>query len=200
MMALVLAALAQTAPAPPPLEVAPPVEQPAPPPPPLVSSPPGVRGPRAAVYFAPLSLFGLYLSVEAEVALPAGLSAFGGVGGGVFGQLGADAGLRYALLGTSLVGPYVDLRASGFFLPGETLSMLGPGVALGHTWETRGTLISVGVGVTLWWLVQSTPWSLGLMGNPPDTESVFVFPGLSVPPIDGHAVQPTLRFSVGPAF
>lgn len=155
---------------------------------------------RGAVLFAPMSLFGLYFTGELEVALPAGLSTFVALGGGLFGQLGFEAGLRYSVLGTSIDGAFVDVRGAGFFLPGQSYGMAGPGFGVGYTWRTRSIVTSLGVGVTLWWTVWRNPSSRGLAGAAL-TESFFLpFAGFWEPPAGRNAVQPTIRISMGPWF
>lgn len=192
------------APIPPPVVPVPP--PPTPPGMPVVYAPDAPRKEeklaplRGAVLFAPMSLFGLYFSAELEVALPAGLSVFVAGGGGLFGQLGVEAGLRYAVLGTAVEGAFVDVRGAGFFLPGQSYGMAGPGFGVGYTWRSRAIVASVGVGVTMWWSVLRSSASRGI-GGVTLTESFFLpFAGFWEPPTGRNAVQPTVRLSFGPWF
>lgn len=186
-------------------------------PPPVVGVPPRVGGPvvyapdaprktevlkpiHGAVLFAPMSLFGLYFSAELELALPAGLSAFVSAGGGLFGQLGFEAGLRYSVTGTAIEGAFIDARGATFFLPGQSYGMAGPGFGVGYTWRTRSIVASVGVGVTLWWSVLRTTSSRGLAGSALSESFFLPFAGFWEPPAGRNAVQPTIRVSMGPWF
>lgn len=155
---------------------------------------------KGAVTFAPMSLFGLFFSVELEVALPAGLSLFVGGGGGLFGQVGFEGGLRYAVLGTALEGAFLDVHGQGFFLPGQSFGMAGPGLMVGFNWRSKAVLSSIGVGVDLWWTVLRTPSSRGLAGAPLTPSFVFPLAGFWEPPTGRNAVQPTIRLSFGPWF
>ncbi|MEW5742490.1 MAG: hypothetical protein AB1938_26465, partial [Myxococcota bacterium] len=167
--------------------------------PPTRKPPPETLPPaKGAVLFAPMSLFGLYFTAELEVGLPAGLSTFVAAGGGLFGQLGFEGGFRWAVLGTALDGAFVDVRGAGFILPGQQYGMAGPGVGVGYTWRTKAIIASVGVGVTLWWTVWRTPTSLGLAGTTLTPSFFIPFPGFWEPPPGRNAVQPTIRFSMGP--
>ncbi|MEW6433735.1 MAG: hypothetical protein AB1730_19685 [Myxococcota bacterium] len=190
--------------------LAPPPVAPVPPPPPagmpVVYAPDVPRKEeklaplRGAVLFAPMSLFGLYFSAELEVALPAGLSVFVAGGGGLFGQLGAEAGLRYAVLGTAVEGAFIDVRGAGFFLPGQSYGMAGPGFGVGYTWRARAIVASVGAGVTMWWSVLRGSASRGI-GGLRMAESFFLpLAGFVEPPAGRNAVQPTVRLSFGPWF
>ena len=213
---------ALSAPPPPPTSAPPAYVEPASPmppaPPPVVGMPsPQFPGPvvyapdaprktevlkpiRGAVLFAPMSLFGLYFTGELEIALPAGLSTFVALGGGLFGQLGFEAGLRYSVLGTSIDGAFIDARGAAFLLPGREFGMAGPGFGVGYTWRTRSIVASLGVGVTLWWSVWRTASSRGI-GASVLTESFFLpFAGFWEPPAGRNAVQPTIRISMGPWF
>ena len=155
---------------------------------------------KGAVLFAPASLFGLYFSVELEVALPVGLSLFVAAGGGLFGQLGFEGGLRYAVLGTVFEGAFLDVHGQGFFLPGEDFGMAGPGLGVGYSWRSKGVVASIGVGVNLWWTVWRTASSRGLAGGPLTPSFVFPLAGFWEPPVGRNAVQPTIRLSFGPWF
>jgi hypothetical protein len=194
---------ASSAPPPPPLPVGTPRAQS---PGPVVYAPDaprkkeGLAPIHGAVLFAPMSLFGLYVTAEFEFALPAGLSSFVALGGGLFGQLGFEGGLRYAVLGTSIDGPFIEARGAGFFLPGQSYGMLGPGFGLGYTWRTRYIAASLGVGVTLWWSVWRTARSRAIGGMALTESFVLLFPGFFEPPPGRNAVQPTIRFAVGPWF
>lgn len=186
----------------------PPQDVPSPPPsaaPTVVAAPSPTRGSvlepaRGAVLFAPTSLFGLSLAAELELALPAGLSFFVGLSGGLLGQLSGEAGLRYAVLGTALEGAFVDARGAAFSLPGRSFTMVGPGVGVGYSWRVRGVIASVGVGATMWWTVQRDGTTGGLTGSSM-LQSFFVgLPGLIEPPTGRNAAQPTIRLSFGPTF
>jgi hypothetical protein len=145
-----------------------------------------------------MSLFALSFTAELEVALPAGLSAFAAAGGGPFGQFGVEGGLRWAVLGTALGGPFVDVRGAGFILPRQAFGMAGPGFGVGYTWRTKSFVVSLGVGATLWWTVWRTPTSSGLAGVPLGTSFFFPLAGFWEPPPGRNAVQPTIRLSLGP--
>lgn len=160
----------------------------APPPP-----PPPAKG---AVLFAPMSLFGLALFAEVDLALVGGLDVFAVLGGGLGGQLGFEGGLRYYVLGRSLEGFFFDARGSGFALPGSDFLMMSPGLQLGHAWRVKSFALSLGAGFSTWWTVsRGTPTS-SFFGSP-TTDQVIIFPGLQIPRADGPSVQPTLRFSLG---
>lgn len=216
--ALVIAVVMTQAPGPsvpapsePPLVPTPLVLEP-PPPPPQVHAP--LREPetavagqpaKGAVLFAPLSVFGLYLSVEVERAITGGLGFFGVVGGGPFGQLGGDLGLRYYVLSTMLEGFFLDVRASTFMLPGAPMVLIGGNLGLGYAWRVRGaTAISIGVGATVWGTAVRAPSGFGspaaFIGTGIGDAQVFALPGFFQPPSDTVGIQPTVRFVIGPAF
>lgn len=166
-------------------------------------TPPGkkvepLKDARGAVLFAPMSLFGLYFTGELEVAIVSGLSTFVALGGGLFGQFGFEGGLRWAVLGKALDGAFIDARVAGFILPGQRFGTMGPGVGVGYTWRTKSIVASLGAGVTLWWTVWRTPTSAGLAGTALVPSFFIPFPGFWEPPPHGNAVQPTIRFSMGP--
>lgn len=163
--------------------------------------PPAPLGPASlGLYFAPLSLFSLSFWAEADIALTGGLDVFANVGGGPLGQFGFDAGLRYYVLGSSLDGFYVDVRGSGFSLPGRGLWMFGPGLQIGHGWRVKRFTLSLAIGATTWFAAsRASPTEFFIFG-PPVNADVIVFPGVSQPPPDRAAVQPTVRVSLGPWF
>lgn len=159
--------------------------------------PPALAAPaRLAVTFAPMSLFGLALFAEVDVALAGGLDVFAVLGGGIGGQLGFEGGLRYYVLGRSMEGFYVDARASGFSLPASAFLMMSPGLQLGHAWRVKAFALSLGAGFSTWWTVSRGASSSFFFGSP-TADQVIVFPGLQVPRGDGPSVQPTLRFALG---
>lgn len=181
---------------------------PPPPPPPQWVSPttprakarPELKPARLALWFAPLSLFGLTLTVEAELHLTSGLSVFLNGGGGALGQLVADLGARYAIEAKPFQGFYLDLRASLFSLPGEGMVLLGPGMQIGHAWRTPILAISIALGFTTWVGVSRANAGTLFLGNPISDDQVILLTGISQPPAGQPAVQPALRFSFGPAF
>ena len=163
--------------------------------------PPEPLGPASlGLYFAPLSLFSLSFWAEADIALTGGLDVFANIGGGPLGQFGFDAGLRYYVLGSSLDGFYVDLRGSGFGLPGRGLWMFGPGLQIGHGWRVKRFTLSIAIGATTWFAAsRAAPTEVFIVGPVTDAE-VIVFPGVTQPPEGRPAVQPTVRVSLGPWF
>ncbi|MBL8915239.1 MAG: hypothetical protein JNM17_31335 [Archangium sp.] len=178
-------------------------ELPAPPPPPVLvprRTRPELKPARLALWFAPMSLFGLMLSVEAEVHLTSGLSIFLNGGGGALGQLVADLGARYGIEGKAFQGFYLDVRGSLFSLPGSGLVMLGPGMQIGHSWRTPILAISIALGFTTWIGVARANAGALFLGNPITDDQVMLLPGITQPPAGQPAVQPALRFSFGPAF
>jgi hypothetical protein len=147
-----------------------------------------------------LSLFSLSFWVEADIALTGGLDLFANVGGGPLGQFGFDAGLRYYVLGSSLDGFYVDVRGSGFSLPGRGLWMFGPGLMIGHSWRVKRFTLQLAIGATTWFAAsRAGPTETFIVGPIADAE-VIVFPGISQPPEGRPGVSPTVRVSLGPWF
>lgn len=155
---------------------------------------------RFALWFAPLSLFGLVVSAEPELHLAAGVSVFFNVGGGPLGQLLGDVGARYAIDGKPFEGFYLDARASIFTLPAGGMVLLGPGMQIGHAWRTRYLALSVALGFTTWVGVARMQPGAFFFTGPPSDEQVILLPGVTQPPPGIPAVQPALRFSFGPTF
>ncbi|MFT3710773.1 MAG: hypothetical protein QM817_24375 [Archangium sp.] len=155
---------------------------------------------RFALWFSPLSLFGLSLWVEPELHLAEGVSIFLNVGGGFLGQLGGDLGVRYAVSGKPFEGFYLDARASVFSLPAAGLVMMGPGLQLGHAWRTPRLALSIALGFTTWLgVARANPTAL-FVGNPVVDADVILLAGVSQPHAGQAGVQPALRFTFGPTF
>ena len=155
---------------------------------------------RFGLFFAPMGIFSLSLFVEGDLAIAGGFDVFVNVGGGALGQFGFDAGFRHYVLGTSLDGFYLDVRGSGFGLPGSNLWMFGPGLQIGYGWRVKRFTLSIAVGVTTWYGVSRWDGSRQFFSSSPVDEEIIVFPGFTQPPIGRPAVQPTLRVSLGPWF
>ena len=171
--------------------------------------PPAISNPRyeepvsTIVHFSPLSLFGLYASVEFEHLTTPGWSVFGGAGLGVFGQLGLDAGMRFwGGADNAFDGVFGDARLSCFAVPGSGWVLAGVGGTVGYGWRSRRTVaMSVGVGLTLW--AEMPTGVSATFGSSPSQRSTLIFlPGIQTtdPNVSPVAVQPTLRFTLGPAF
>jgi hypothetical protein len=165
------------------------VKKPPPPPPPPA---------KLALLFAPMSLFALSVYLELDVPIAGGVDFFGIVGGGAFGQLGGDLGLRYFINGTSLEGFYVDARASVFTLPALGYVLLGPGVLIGHSWRAQRVNVQVGIGFTSWTKLASN--GTALFGARTTMVDILLLPGIEEPRDDLPAIQPAVRISIGPWF
>ena len=156
---------------------------------------------RFGLFFAPISLFSLTFWVEGELALGGGLDLFANVGGGPLGQFGFDVGFRYYVLGSSLDGFFLDVRGSAFSLPAVDLWMFGPGLMLGHGWRIKRFTLSIALGVTTWYAASRATSTSGVFfGSAVASAEVLIFPGVSQPPANRPAVQPTFRVSLGPWF
>jgi hypothetical protein len=155
-----------------------------------------------AVNLMPLSLFGLYLTGEYERAIAPSASVFGSLGIGALTQFGAEAGARFYLTGRALDGFYVDARGELFTMLTNSMVLVGPGAQLGFAFKRNNVVITIGAGASLWYplRVGRPVGGLGLFFGPATTATVFVLPGLFQPPAGTFGVEPTLRFSMGPAF
>jgi hypothetical protein len=161
--------------------------------------PPEIPPARLALWFSPLSLFGLFVSAEPELHLADGFSIFLGVGGGFLGQLGGDLGVRYSVGGKPFEGFYLDARASVFSLPGAGVVMMGPGLQLGHAWRTPRIALSIALGFTTWLGVARNPTAT-FLGTAVADADVILLAGVSQPHLGQAGVQPALRFTFGPTF
>lgn len=185
---------------PPPETEEPWVEPPLPTPVPPKKSKPELKPARFAVWFAPLSLFGLCITAEPELHLTSGISLFLNVGGGPLGQFVGDVGARYAINGTPFQGFYLDLRGSFFALPGRGMVLMGPGMQIGHAWRTPVLALSVGIGFNTWIGVSRMNAGAEFIGSAVTDDQVMLLPGVTQPPPGVPTVQPALRFTLGPAF
>ena len=139
--------------------------------------------------------------MEGELRLSGGLDLFANVGGGPLGQFGFDVGFRYYVLGSSLDGFFLDVRGSAFSLPAQRLWMFGPGLMIGHGWRIKRFTLSIALGGTTWYGVSRATRGSGVFfGSIVTDAEVLIFPGVSQPPPDRPAVQPTFRVSLGPWF
>lgn len=155
---------------------------------------------KGAVNLAALSLFGLFLGGDVEFVVTPLLALYAGAGGGLFGQLTAEVGVRVYVQEQALEGLFVEGHGQGFFVPATRMALLGPGVQLGYAWRTNGSMqLAVGVGASLWFSVGSRTGGLRPF-TPPSYDSVLVFPGIETPVPGSFSVQPTVRVTVGPAF
>lgn len=176
---------------------APPLARPraAPPPPTSVAVPPVL--PNNAILFSPVSLFGLYASVEYERRLTTQVTAFASFGAGAVGQLGFDIGARLYPVDHAFESFFADARLSGFALT-QSLFLLGPMVELGYSWRIRSVLLSVGAGAVMWQSVFRA--GRGILSRPVIDAALFTVPGFFQPPIDQVGLQPTIRLTIGPVF
>jgi hypothetical protein len=155
------------------------------------------------VHFFPFSAFALFGGVEAELKVAASLSVYVGFGGGLLGQLAAELGTRLYPMGRVLEGPFFEAHGQGFFLPRTQLAMLGPGAELGWAFRSgRHLVMTIGLGLNLWWSLGNDSASAGLGGNNfgPPWAAFFLLPGLNIPLPQQVAVQPSVRLTVGPVF
>ncbi len=166
----------------------------------VVPQPPDVPT-KGAVLFSPLSLFGLFLSVEVEYAFLTQLAAYGAIGAGAFAQVAGEAGLRYYPVERALDSVFVELHGQFFTTPISGLTLVGPGAMIGFDWKARAgasMMSSAGVGVNVWFETSSP--SAAFLGSRPSPGGFILFPGIQVPPFGGSAVQLTVRFCLGPVF
>lgn len=164
----------------------------APPPLPLVDN---------ALLFSPGSLFALFVCVEYERRLTTQLTGFIALGGGPFGQLGFDVGLRLYPVDHVFESFFVDGRFSGFGMTSGLL-LLGPMVELGYAWRVRKSfLVSVAGGAAMWLgISRAPPGPSGIFGTSVIDAAVFSLPGFFQPPRGQVGLQPTFRLTLGPAF
>lgn len=155
---------------------------------------------RMAIHFNPLSLFGVDFAVEADVHLANGISVFGAANVGAFGQVGGDAGLRWYVLGSPFEGFFIDAHGSIFGMFNDPLLMAGGGSTIGHSWRKGHFVISIGVGFTTFASIRPAAVGIVILGGAVSQTDIPVLPGLMEPPGDRGGVQPTLRFTIGPAF
>ncbi len=154
-----------------------------------------------AFHFSPGSVFALFASVEYERRLLTQLTMFGAFGGGPFGQLGFDVGLRLYPVERAFESFFVDARFSGFGMTSGLL-MLGPMVELGYSWRVRNSfLLSVGGGAAMWLgVVRSPGGRSGIFNATVIDAAVFSLPGFFQPPRGQVGLQPTIRLTIGPGF
>ncbi len=164
------------------------------------ASPPPEVGDAGAVLFSPLSLFGLFFSLEVEYAFFAQLSAYGALGAGAFAQLAGEGGFRAYPVERALDNVFVELHGQFFAAPLSGMVLIGPGTMLGLAWKSKSgeMLSSAGVGVNVWFEASSP--STTFLGARPAPSGFLFLPGLQVPPLRGSAAQLTVRFCLGPLF
>lgn len=165
----------------------------------VVTPPPDVPA-KGAVLFSPLSLFGLFLSVEVEYAIFTQVALYAALGAGAFAQVAGEAGVRYSPVERALDNVFVELHGQFFAAPLTGMTLVGPGAMIGFDWKARqgaSMMSSAGVGVNVWFETSSP--STFFLGRASASGFIF-FPGLQVPPTGQSAVQLTVRFCLGPTF
>ncbi|MFO0593718.1 MAG: hypothetical protein U0228_00365 [Myxococcaceae bacterium] len=155
---------------------------------------------RFALLFAPFTLFGAALWVEGDLHLGSGFTTFLNVGGGPFGQLAGDAGVRHFVSQLPWQGFYVDFRGSVFSLPASGMVLAGPGVQLGYSWRLGRVALNIGIGFTTWFSLARQRAGARFLNTTTVDAEVIVFPGFTQPTTEGPAVNPTVRISFGPTF
>ncbi len=164
----------------------------------------GVRAPeppvRVALYFSPLSIAALDIPIEVDVHVSNGVTLFGAAGIGIFGQLGGDLGVRWYVLGNPFEGFFIDAHASIFGMFNDPILMAGGGALIGHGWRKGHFVLSIGVGFTTFGSIRRGTLGIIPLGGGVNASDILVLPGLMEPPMDHAAIQPTVRFTLGPAF
>jgi hypothetical protein len=175
-----------------------PFEAPAPPPAPARTEEAPFEK-TAALHFAPVSLFATHLSFELERVVSKNVTVFGGLGGSLLLQVGAELGVRAYLADRALEGAFLSLQGTVFYFSQSGSVLVGPGGMFGYVFSPRGRfVISIGAGLQVWHqpTVDARATFLGISPESP----VILLPGLQRPPSLGWAPQPMVRFTVGPTF
>ena len=156
--------------------------------------------PRNAVLFSPASIGALFVSLEYERQIAQQLTVFVVAGGGAFGQVGGDLGVRLYPVDHAFESWFTDVRLAAFGLFNGGLLMMGPMVELGYSWRIGDRwLLSAGAGAAMWLSVIRSRGT-GLVFGPPISANVFALPGFFEPPPSQVGLQPSIRFTIGPTF